>query len=479
MEYYQWIVKKVREIYQPTFNALFCRVKALETLAQYITVPEPTNPNLLLIVGQSNALGRGDNTEASATELALTTTVQIWNTDHWEDLDISSGNNLAHTDQHGLELGFSLYYPDLFPDETLYIIKEGDSGTDIDSHLTTYFDAATIQLENAVNNLIGNGIYPKISILFLQGEADSNNVTTTYDYHDKLVTLINQYSSFISTKTPFVNFEIIETDLYDTIVNEAKLETSKSIENSYLIESSSESTDDNLHYNYTALKNLSYKFLKLLESIDVVPTNIVGDIVEYSSIDIFDLSGYTAPTTDAAIWEDNVGAHSIVSSGGKNQLTITGTTVLGTKVYTNTDNQYVELKTVTGVSNAILIFNYTPSNTTVRGGVVFRTGITGTKLNGYVFIRYTDTEGRLYRIDDGALTQLATGSIVTSGGTETTFKVEFIGIKLTVSQLFGTTWTQVLTINSGIYTTGNIGFSGNFGGIAGSNYFNDLTILIP
>lgn len=32
MEYYQWLIKKVREIYQPTFNALFCRIKDLESV---------------------------------------------------------------------------------------------------------------------------------------------------------------------------------------------------------------------------------------------------------------------------------------------------------------------------------------------------------------------------------------------------------------------------------------------------------------
>lgn len=42
MEYYQWIVKKVREIYQPTFNALFCRVKALEA------VVDTTNNKIVL-----------------------------------------------------------------------------------------------------------------------------------------------------------------------------------------------------------------------------------------------------------------------------------------------------------------------------------------------------------------------------------------------------------------------------------------------
>lgn len=240
-------------------------------------LPSENSPRLFMIFGQSNASGRGLNSDASSSELDETSIVQIWTGSAWENLDISSGNNQSIADKHGLELGLSIQYQEYFPGETLYLVKDGYPGTSIDDHLTVYYSTATTKLLNAFNNLVSNGITPRIYLIFLQGEADSTAGLAAL-YYDKLSELISKFDAFINVKTPFITPEVLSIDSNYDLVNTSKLMAQKGRQNVFLIESSNENTSDNLHYNYTGLKHVSDKILNKIRHIQCVPIHKIGNI---------------------------------------------------------------------------------------------------------------------------------------------------------------------------------------------------------
>ena len=210
---------------------------------------------LIALDGQSNALGQGLNSSASAGELAEQTHCSIFqNSDAFELLNIGSGNNISNTDQHGLELGLSQQIT-----EDFYIVKYGINSSLIDVFLPGgigYYNFNNLFLTPAVSELVANNVdYELIKVLWI-GEENAKTLSDANDFRAKLDTYYNAYTSTYGSSVKFRLIQIMDAARpYADIVNDAMDDFATTKTNVVVIQSKNVST--NLHPSYSELKVIS------------------------------------------------------------------------------------------------------------------------------------------------------------------------------------------------------------------------------
>lgn len=139
-----------------------------------------SNPKPILIAyfGQSNAGGRVPIANASASELLPQSNIKIWN-EHNQDFELLDipDNNQSGYNLFGSEVVFSAKASTKYPDQTIYLVKyhvgntkisywsDGGIGRDL-------FELAFIK--PAINYLRGQGIEPRLTVFYHQGEDDNS-----------------------------------------------------------------------------------------------------------------------------------------------------------------------------------------------------------------------------------------------------------------------------------------------------------------
>lgn len=225
----------------------------------------------LILTGQSNAAGRGDNTDANTEELAVQESVEIWNpiTSTYEQLNISAGNNNNDVaNKHGIELGLAQNFRDYFPNKTLRLIKHAVGGSSIDTHLingAVFKELFNDNVVPAINQTLSEGKKCEVYIVFAQGENDSNTLETSLVYANKFNDWASLWKSKLGVKLSFRIIQIIESDSNDVTINTSFRNQSKLEPVMDYLLTKDLSTDDNLHYNYAALKDVSELFLKSIK----------------------------------------------------------------------------------------------------------------------------------------------------------------------------------------------------------------------
>lgn len=245
-----------------------------------------TKTKVIFITGQSNSEGRANSTLCTTEELVYHTNCKIWHNSNFTDLKVGPyGNNKSAPNNHGVELPLAMRFKETLPEETIYIVKLGAGGTNIDSHLpggNIYEDFKNNYFQPAINWLINQGIIPEIYIYYSQGEAEAN-ASRYLEFNKKLSRLIENYKNILVPEIKFIFPEIIESGslTHDIHINNVFKNYEKNNSNVFVINGKNYPSDDNLHWNYEGVNLLGEDLFKFIcdNSSDVVKYNLPYDFV--------------------------------------------------------------------------------------------------------------------------------------------------------------------------------------------------------
>jgi len=124
--------------------------------------------------------------------------VHPWVGDHWVDLTGGFGHQ---TNYFGPEVSFGRRLQELFPDDQIYLVKEGISNSTLAVDWNpdgsgTIYNRFKERVEAAIDNLQGMGLDPQIAgMIWMQGESDAMNVAYAAQYQSNLMNLISHVRS--------------------------------------------------------------------------------------------------------------------------------------------------------------------------------------------------------------------------------------------------------------------------------------------
>lgn len=228
------------------------------------TYPQPVD--VFILTGQSNAQGTGLNSEATAGEVSKNFNTRIYNTstNAFEPLEIGVNNLASALARHGLELGLALY-----TQKPIYIIKWAVSGTCISEHLTggsVYNNLFPNYVTEGINQLIDYGKIPRVSLIYAQGECDSNTQVNTDAYSANFDAWVSLWQGHFGTDLPIYAVEIIETEARDAQINQVFASKALTEPNMTVIDTADWTSDDDLHYDYDYLKNIASRIVTAEQS---------------------------------------------------------------------------------------------------------------------------------------------------------------------------------------------------------------------
>lgn len=244
--------------------------------------------NVILITGQSNAVGFATTVGLPTQDLQPFENVKIWNDsiDGFEDLQIGVNNQTdPHADKHGVELELAKQYYDDFT-APLYIIKYGYGGTRIKQHFDyeptvltpwvypTFYDDNVVK---GINNLLAQGKRPFIWIYWCQGEADASP-SYTPDYSTSLDYWTDMYKTIFGSTVPFIFCEIIEANASDIIINGTFATKSAEVgtEGAVIETSGLSDIGDGVHYDTTAFDTIGAR--AIINMLALAPIEVTSQL---------------------------------------------------------------------------------------------------------------------------------------------------------------------------------------------------------
>lgn len=230
--------------------------------------------NVILLTGQSNSIGVGENSDATAEELEVSSDLLIWNESMqgFQGLEIGANNIGASSSKHGIELGLESEIIDSF-NTPVHLIKWGVSATGIVEHLpggSVYDPFWTDYVRVGINSLINAGNTVRVSLVFIQGEKDSNTTEDTNAYSSRLDSWVSQWQSNLGAGLPINLVEIYETNANDTTINTAFANKATLEGNVNVIETGDLSSFDNLHWGYEQLKVIADRVVSSIKTQDAL-----------------------------------------------------------------------------------------------------------------------------------------------------------------------------------------------------------------
>lgn len=222
--------------------------------------------HVILLTGQSNAVGFAKNTDALASELDETSVVKIWQKDaDFANLNIAADNNYARAGlgEHGIELGLAEYL-----NTNIYMIKWGVGSTSITQHIP-----GGAVYEEFYNNFVVPGLarlaelHPTATInkylVYWQGEADSTT-SGLASYPARLDTWVDAWQTNLGSDIPIRVFEIAEDNATRAAINDvfhAKAATEANME---VIYTQDLQLDDFQHFGYQGKKDAAQRLITSL-----------------------------------------------------------------------------------------------------------------------------------------------------------------------------------------------------------------------
>lgn len=268
-----------------------------KTVVQGVVTPRSTQykPKLVILLGQSNAEGRGTSADANANKdtTGNRPSVQIWFNNAFEDLHVPTTtadpdqNNDALAGRYGIELGLANYAE--YNNETLYLVKVTEGGTymgqwlanediipvgggdpndpendgDLDNAVPpggfldtdawTKTQAAVVEMDT----LFGvNGWEPVL--VMLQGEANGTSPTQKPRFKRQRITFNDRWRTRFTSTLRIIYAHILAVDSEYIDVNGFMNEIDYEDQLTYVIENTEHlQSDDNLHLNYFGLCQMS------------------------------------------------------------------------------------------------------------------------------------------------------------------------------------------------------------------------------
>ena len=213
---------------------------AILIIAASFTTPAAADTKLFLLGGQSNMAGVGgyETDDPLPAEYNVSppnvkfwdygtpqpvtgkygTFVYPWVGDHWVDLQGGFGHSSSY---FGPEVSFGHRLHELFPNDDVYLVKEGISSADLavdwnPNGTGWVYNRFKERVNAALANLRAAGLDPEIAgMIWMQGESDALNSSYAQSYAANLENFIGKVrSDFDAPEMPFVMGRILP--YYDT-----------------------------------------------------------------------------------------------------------------------------------------------------------------------------------------------------------------------------------------------------------------------
>ena len=185
--------------------------------------PATAATKVFLLGGQSNMAGCGAgqyDVPCPAPYNAPQTAVKFWSNNSWVNLQPGFGYSSSVPNSFGPEVTFGYRLHQLLPNDDIYLVKCGGSGTSLaagwnpdapGATYTTFKTAATA----AMQNLTTAGKSPTVAgMIWMQGESDAINHSYATAYSANLTHFIGvlrdkqQFGAFANPNMPFVDGQI-------------------------------------------------------------------------------------------------------------------------------------------------------------------------------------------------------------------------------------------------------------------------------
>ncbi len=240
-------------------------------VADQMTLDLPVN--VIILTGQSNARGTGLNSEATASELDPNPDLMIFDkTTGFNALDVGTNNIGSNNSQHGIELGLQSAIVGNFT-TPVYLIKWAVTSTGIVEHLpggSVYDELWPNYVQAGINQLINSGKRVQVSLVYIQGERDSNSAGDTAAYPGRLDTWVSQWQTNLGAGLPINCVEIFETNANDQAINTAFADKAASEDNLRVVETGDLTSGDNLHWDYASLKTIAQRVVNNIKAQDAL-----------------------------------------------------------------------------------------------------------------------------------------------------------------------------------------------------------------
>lgn len=224
--------------------------------------------DVIIIAGQSNAVGRADNTNLPA-YLQGNQPSYIFNPSGFQVLNSNTHNNNQFnnkTDDFGSEMELAYQYNQMTGD-SLYIIKYAVGGTRLYpdagmdwsvSSTNEYYDSLLVYIDSALTWIRDEGKNPIIkAIVWHQGESDMNDGTYANGYEEQFTSLVNGLRTYLNTPELMFISAIPDPPYYypyKTTVQQAIKAVASAISGVTVIDFTQEKFTykaDNIHLNYS------------------------------------------------------------------------------------------------------------------------------------------------------------------------------------------------------------------------------------
>jgi hypothetical protein len=262
---------------------------------------------LFVIIGESNASGRGLNTSATSDELAIQQNVKILNntTLQFENMQIGVNNNLGELSgvadplsYHGIELELAnkARTGSAFHSSIIYVVKAGQGGSKITDWNDggKYWNAAKQRMTAALTLLKSQGMIPVVYVFYSQGLNDAGASTDVTAWKTKTISHFTKIRSILGY-VPIVMTRFMTSTNWDTY-NKAIYEICKSDGFSFPIYTRDATLDGttNIHWSYAGLKTVADRFIDIC-------TKQIGELQTYFTAQATAINRKANPTS---LWEE-------------------------------------------------------------------------------------------------------------------------------------------------------------------------------
>jgi len=190
--------------------------------------PAPSSNNKLYIVmGQSNADGRGSVSQLSTAMKAPITRANVWwgTPKQWQQLDAGTNANYSNsTLRCGPIIPIAYYQSIKYPSSTLYFISFGIGGSSLHTGWEGGVGANYLGMIAAYNAAKVGLTFDTIDIIWYQGETDSGLTAEIADaYQANESDMIASLNSDIPGIDNIITVNIATTNVYNSTVRAAKV----------------------------------------------------------------------------------------------------------------------------------------------------------------------------------------------------------------------------------------------------------------
>lgn len=465
--------------------------------------------------GQSNATGQAPLDSLSYHYLDTIEWIKICDqySGAWEDLIIGYNNNSfvnnsgsSPNTYHGAEAGIIFEFAKEFPGDTLYLLKTGWGGSDIDDHLPGGDESPYLQdstsTQTCLNLLLSRDDVHTVDFradLWIQGESDATSEAKAYAYQDSLALLIPQKRRQLGAGLPVVLGEVNQSQngtVERSIINNTLQGFAHQNENVYNLGSANLPTIANgdSHFNSASQIEIGKRFVRMMKGLPsfYITDQIPNQIPEAPGAQ-WDLQNnfetYADATDTIADYQNCIGRYEVDSlpAGKKLGWTAANFDVSSCNCCSSSNNAGRVLFTVDSVASTTTDITvefeayFTADNTSLSANLR-HSEYNGSSqgYNSYVFIvNAAGNNVTIGKYDTGNFTQLAQTSLAIDASTTYLFRAIASGTSLDFQQSTdgGTSFSSLISTTDASFPQGSLAFeSGILSTFTGAARLDNLKV---